>query len=197
MSIWFSRKFEFSQTAHGVPAASQGVCGAMVLDWLTLKNGGNYNSTSARNSLVLPTGAAWATRKNALISAAVAAGVGSTWKQIIGHNLNLVPAADVAIFYSRDDNTNVFDPARVLVQANRFLVITIGNPVGINHIVGVYRTPNKYNGYHMFDPNFGEFRGSYAKGVKDWAYAILHRALSGGRTYLTSLSHSMIITPFP
>ena len=200
MSIWFTRKFKFSQVAHGIPPASKGVCGAMVLDWLRLKHNGNYNSTEARRILVLRSGTGWATYKNTLMSEAQEANITPRWwENVIGHNLPLNKANGTIINYSSDDNANVFDQARVLAAAYKLLVITIGQPMGTHHIVGVYNTPNNYNGYHMLDPNFGEFRGSYAKGVRDWAHAILRRPLSGGppvRTYMSELSHSMMITPF-
>ena len=121
------------------------------------------------------------------------------WANVIDHNLPLDKKSGTIINYSKDDNANVFDQARELAGTNTCLVITIGHIQGAHHIVGVYNTPHNYNGYHMFDPNFGEFRGSYAKGVRDWVHAILSRPLSGdppGRTYMSKLSHSMLITPF-
>lgn len=82
-------------------------------------------------------------------------------------------------------------------RKDRLLVITIGSRIGVSHhIVGVYRTPNYYNRYHMFDPNFGEFRGSYAKAVRNWVYAILRLPLGSGGTYLTKLQRDMWIVPF-
>ena len=191
----FSRKFKFSQAALGVP---EGVCGAMVLEWLVLKHSGNYNSAAALNILKARDGAEWGEYKTGLIDAAQAAGVGSTWKDIINQSIpSLNPIAEEFLSYDSNVNSNTFEVARERIKTNRLLVITIGTRIGgSHHIIGVYRTPNYYNGYHMFDPNFGEFRGSYAKAVRNWVYAILRRTLSSGGTYLTRLSKIMWITPF-
>lgn len=188
----FSRKFKFSQAALNVP---EGVCGAMVMDWLVLKSKGRYNSATALNMLNALSGAEWGERKTGLINAA---GDGSTWKDIINQHLeNLNPIAEEFISYDSNVNSKAFEVARERIKTNRLLVITIGTRIGgSHHMVGVYRTPNKYNGYHMFDPNFGEFRGSYAKAVRNWVYAILRLPLGSGGTYLTRLSKIMWITPF-
>ena len=192
----FSRKFKFSQAALGVP---EGVCGAMVLDWLVLKHSGNYNSAAALNILKALNGAKWGEYKTALMEEAHDAHVGSTWKDIINAKMPTLNPDDASAtiinnihLADKDD----FDVARQLIKTHRMLVITIGNRHASHHMVGVYRTPNKYNGYHMFDPNFGEFRGSYAKAVRNWVYAILRLPLGSGGTYLTRLQRNMWIVPF-
>ncbi len=163
MSFWFDEKFSWQQSSLPDTDEGRGVCTVLVAAWLKLKQSDTTGAGAL--SMLNSMGGGWGSIKKGVIDGGI---TGNDWSNFAVEQFGPLSFKDMSTIYLCADDLNalsqLFHPVAVQASLYRYNFIFLGG----RHALGVFRDDCIFHKYHMFDPNFGEYRATSRTGVQKW-----------------------------